>query len=526
MSNEVLRSYRVGGAGTRSRFRGRHRGGRVVFYIFLVLAACSLWMLYVTRDAVPMAQLIPRDQAFEIFVPDMLRGRVLFAASPVWKVVDEGSALAALPRQLSDNFGLPEWVLNNTLHGLTHFSGNDGAGFSDVLCVTRMSRIGTLFEKLHMFASGVEDDWAGGLALRALPELGVYYAVRGRVLVISPSRDALIHALTLDHESALTPEVLAASAAAGQKDEAVFARLDASLAPQLGEGVEHLEAGLQLFADGVRVRLTLGLSPALRAALAPVLQPSDSPRALPAPAEGPLMVACNVGAPLPEAWRALRTAFPALALGADQGEGAALPEALRPVLDAAWTATGNNFWVTWRGVDATAMIPVPVLAAGISAQTSSLQAMLASIPAHPVPSEGFDWYPRLDAESGVAHIEFAGGPSMSPSLILDAEQLCVSTSRTELNRLAEAGFPSGTLPQKGLAYAHLRPQAAVADAVALGREFAAMGAVRGLDAAAFESAAEVWQTRAQSVTDVGLLLQNSEGGVRLDLEARFAVSAP
>jgi hypothetical protein len=498
----------------------------MVLYFFLAMALCGIWMLYATRDAVPMAQLIPRGQAYEVFVPDMLRGRVLFAASPIWNVVDERSPLAALPQQLSDNFGLPEWVLNNTLHGLTHFSGNDAAAFSDVLCVTRMSRIGTLFEKLHMFASGVEDDWAGGLALRALPDLGVFYAVRGRVLVISPSRDALIHALTLDGASALTREELAASASAGQKDEAVFARLDASLAPQLGEGVERLEAGLQLFADGVRVRLSLGLSPALRMALAPVLRSGESAPALPLPAEGPLVLACNLGAPLPEAWLALRAAFPWLSQGTGQGTEPVVPEALRPLLDAAWGATGNQVWVSWRGVDPLAMFPAPALVAGIAAETAGLQPLLSALPPYPVPAEGFDWYPRMDAESGVAHIEFAGGPSLSPSLILDGDRVVLSTSRAALGSLMETGFPSGTLPQKGLAYAHLRPEAAVADAVAIGREFAAMGGVRGYNKETFEEAALVWQARARQVSDVGLLLQAHETGVRLDLEARFGASAP
>lgn len=524
MSNEVLRSFSSGQR--RTRFRGRNRGGRILSALFVVVAITGLWALYTTRDAVSMARLIPRGQAYQVFVPDMLRARVLAINSPVWAVLGDDTRWASLPKQMSDNFGLPEWVLNNTLHGLTHLSGNDAGTFSDVVCLTRMSRIGTIFERFHGFSTSVKDDWAGGLHLRSLPDLGVYYAVRGRVLAISPSRDALIHALTLDDGEAMSEAELVAAAETGQKDEAVFARFDAALAPALGAGVDEIQAGLQLFPEGIRVRLNLGLSPALLAALRPVLQPGATGPALPVPAEGPLMIACNAGVPLSDAWRVLRAAFPPLPAWPNPGEESIFPVALRPVLDTAWNAAGNEFWLTWRDVAPQAMLPVPELLGGISADTTALAPVLAGLPEAPVPEEGFDWSPRTNAESGVTRIEFAGGPAMSPSLSLEGNQVVLSTSEVALTNLMQSGVPTGVLPQKGLAYAHLRPQAAIDDVAALGKEFAAMGAVRGMNAEGFDDAVTQWKSRLGRVTDVGLLLQANDAGLRLDFEARFGPSTP
>lgn len=518
MSGEVVRAY-APGTGRKRRRRGG-RGGNLLLGLVAAGLLASLWMLYATRDAMPMHRVVPAGQAYRVLIPDLLRGRAALAASPVWRVAGEQGALAGVPARLSGDFGLPPWVANNTLHGLTHLSGNDTAAFSDWLCVVRMSRIGVLLERLHRFTGEVARDPAGGLALRALPRHGMHYAVRGRLLILSPSRDALIRALTLAPDAAAAPADLAPPGDRGGDD---ILHAFAELPPDApgGAHIASVRISLRLPQDGIRLGVQAVPRAALREALPGLLAARD-PGSLPAAADGALALSFNAGMPLPRAWDELRTAFPALP--APPGASADDGDPLAALLRAAWNGIGATGWISWVGVAPLATLPVPELVGGLAAD-AAVGALLANVPADaPVPPDGIDLTPRRDPETGVAYVDLLGGPDISPCAVADGGRMLAGSSRNALARVAAAP-PAGNLPQPGLAYARLRPEALAADLAALGRELAAIGMIAGLDPPAYEAAAAGWIRRAAAVREIAALLHNpTHDGLRLDIEARFATA--
>lgn len=68
--------------------------------------------------------------------------------------------------------------------------------------------MGLLLERIHTFADFIQDDEAGGLHLRYLPDARLYYAVRGRILIVTPSRDRLVESLTLPAGEAMGAETV------------------------------------------------------------------------------------------------------------------------------------------------------------------------------------------------------------------------------------------------------------------------------------------------------------------------------
>ncbi|HNR30818.1 MAG TPA: hypothetical protein PKI11_08000, partial [Candidatus Hydrogenedentes bacterium] len=237
----------------------RRKGGCFGSLLLGTLAVLLVWALWATRDSYSMHELIPDGQHYQVFVGGLLNKRESIAASPAWALAPRGSAIAELPELLRRNFGMPDWLLNNLVYDGCHVSGHDAARFDDVLFVTRMSRVGCLAEKFHRFV-GVAGDFTGGLRLRFFAPANLYYAVRGRVLVASPSRNAVIRAVTLRREDALPQDVLAKGLEeAGGAD--VYGRF----------AFEETEAAGEVFADA-RVMLRFeetGMSAMLHGALRP-----------------------------------------------------------------------------------------------------------------------------------------------------------------------------------------------------------------------------------------------------------------
>ncbi|MCC6142493.1 MAG: hypothetical protein IT368_01680, partial [Candidatus Hydrogenedentes bacterium] len=209
--SEAPRIY-SGGLGKR-----RRRGQAGIWIRRGLLAAIVLsvvWFFWSTRDSYSMEELIPADAQYRVYINGLVPKREEIVASPVWALAPEESVLGRLQAQLAANLGFPEWILNNLVYGLCQFSGRDTDAFSDMIFVTRMSRIGCVIERFRSFALDVEDDLAGGLELRRIREPELYYAVRGRVLVLSPSRKAVIDAVTLLPDEALPESALETAALA------------------------------------------------------------------------------------------------------------------------------------------------------------------------------------------------------------------------------------------------------------------------------------------------------------------------
>ncbi|HJP36738.1 MAG TPA: hypothetical protein QF901_12195 [Gammaproteobacteria bacterium] len=72
-----------------------------------------------------MEQYIAHNARLELFVTDLLAKRGDAARSGVWRLLPEDHPLAGAPQWLTDDFGLPEWVLPNIVGVRVHVSSSD-----------------------------------------------------------------------------------------------------------------------------------------------------------------------------------------------------------------------------------------------------------------------------------------------------------------------------------------------------------------------------------------------------------------
>lgn len=525
MSEEVLRSFHPGPGVRRRRRVLRGKGGILARIIPVLLILTLLLALWSTRDTHSMGDLIPADQAYEIYLGDLLRNRAHLAQSRVWQLAPQGSALAKLPSQMSANFGLPEWLLNNLISDLCHISGNDLKQFDDLLFATRMSRIGSLAERFHRFIPGLEKDKAGGLHLRALPELNLYYAVRGRVLLASRSRKALIQALTLRHGEALGETALRQGMREmGAQEIAARLRLDAD--DPMGNVFSSVQIATNLDADTARASLQGVLRPEWREPLADLLEGSR-PTLLKLPPEGMLVFSANFGKNLPAIWTGLGEAtgrhlemnamLESLAefIG---GDTVLLNEAM--ALMAGQLGPGIRF--AWLGIDLNAMIPTPELAFWFDVASGTVPDFLSAIPPPPGDIPAWASYPRYQPETGAIHIPMIDGPSLEPTFALHDGALMACSSRLAAERLLSQPLGGENLNQPGNLFLRLRPYPAVEAIVNAGLEVADLGVIRGHNAETFRAAAAPWLATARQIDEIAALAAHENGEVRLDIKLLIA----
>ena len=207
--SEAPRTYmRWGQSGGFSGGPGRegNRTLRVVLALAVVFIAFVLW---VSRDTTPVHEFIALDQNIQLVVPQAMLNRERVAGTPIWSSVSKATRLARAHELLNENFGFPEWVLRNLVGGDVIITGNDLDQMSDLLYITRMTTVGCVIQRMIRLRPGIKGEWAGGLKLRKFVEADIWYAARGRTLIASSSREALVRALTLRPEERTDAEAVA-----------------------------------------------------------------------------------------------------------------------------------------------------------------------------------------------------------------------------------------------------------------------------------------------------------------------------
>ncbi len=179
--------------------RYKRRGGFFKFlFKILVLAVIifSFWFFWITRDLYPVERFIPSSPAFEIFSPQLMQNYQNIFTSPLWNLAEPSSSVYEVKKLLFDEHKIPLWIIKHLIYDFFYLSMNDLQSFEDSLIIIRLSRIGCVIEKFYSFTQPVEIDWAGGLNLKYIPEQKLYYARKGRILLLSTNRETLIQALT------------------------------------------------------------------------------------------------------------------------------------------------------------------------------------------------------------------------------------------------------------------------------------------------------------------------------------------
>lgn len=488
--------------------RKRRRRAVGVGRVLLMAAAAGLgWVLWVTRDTYSPHELIPATPPGELYIADLPAQREKLGEAAWWGMFPAGSAAQRLQELLRSDPGVPSWVLNHLFPDVAHVAMVHPENFSEVVVTTRVTRLLALLERFHGLMPGISEDAAGGLALRRVDDAGIYYAVRGRMLAASPSRRALIHALTLSREEALSAEKYAERAEAA-RSQGVLVGVRGAALPQLRDFVELAEATVAY--DGTRVQLSARIrtAPPLTTALVPLLA-NAVPVELPPPLDGVAAVSLDLGLPLGELMpRLLDAAGMEMTLGeivsafaASQGTEAAPLMALGHLFE----TTGTSFTLSWTGVDVLEMVPVPEFVFWAPAETGILRSAMAELPVPPSGTPVWATYPRFDGDAGAVRLPMMGGPSIEPTFALFEEGLLLSSSRTLHERIVSAGNTlRSDAPGRANLHVVVHPLRLINAVGDLGRELAAMGLLRGFTAETWEATINEMQKAAQSVQVVSL----------------------
>jgi len=509
---DTVRSYtRVTAAASHKRRRGalrRRRWGRGSLILLLFLVLFCVYVLFATRDSVEPGSLVAGDHRYHIVLRDLVQNRGEIAASQAWQALPESLRRSTLAIAFESDLGLPDWVQNHLITRDCFVSGDDFRAFSDPVLVTKMTRLGAFLTRAHMFLPAIKTDPAGGLGLYHVDDPNLYYAVRGRVLAVSPSRKALIRALTLQSKDGMEGEAFAKAVAGGGSEQvsgsAVFPDDDA-----IGEWLRSLSFALRLDGVEARMKCRAAPSPKLQELLAPLIADA-SPQQLLLPPEGLMMVSADFGIPVESLWRALGriTGWPFFTEDQWRRWGALADE--KPP-DAFQTAgamlgpLGPGIRLSWCGMDLNEIIPVPLLVVTLDTGTIAAADLLAKMPPPPGGAEPWESYPRLDEERKIVYVPMIGGPSIEPAAGPYGKSLLISNSHPLASELVASNVAPRFVGEHGNLYLSLRPLGCVNAIVDTGRLLAQYGLLKGCDQASFEELAKRWIEGARTLDQAELL---------------------
>lgn len=205
--SDAIRSFSRRGSGGATG-GGIAPSGSFIFTRF-VIAALVLFVIssfWISRDTHRIQQFVERAPASLIVAQHLLQNRDEFFTSPSWNALSDSVQSHPVPLVLATPFSAPDWVLRNIIGRHLLITTQGTTNFGEAIYITRMSRVGVLLERVLRRRSSNQSEDSGGLRLRYLSESDLYYAVRGRVLLLSPSRHALVHTLTLSDAERIPDE--------------------------------------------------------------------------------------------------------------------------------------------------------------------------------------------------------------------------------------------------------------------------------------------------------------------------------
>jgi len=518
--SETVRNYSGSGGQVRPG-KWKSRGGCLRQSIILtVILLAALW--WITRDTDDVAAFMPAGLRYNVVVADPVNGRERMVSSAVWNAWPDIASRERLLQHFRQDPGLPQWVMNNLVTERLYLFGDDVRAFSDVLAITRMSRIGALLEKFHSLSGSVTNDYAGGLRLRHAADDGVYYAVRGRVLLISPDRDALIRSLTLRQGAAIDEMTQEELERPGAEDFRGTVQLAAD--DPLGDSFESIAFAVRIDDDQAYAKCHAVIRDTARPRFGPLLN-GTKPYPLEVPLPGAIELSANFGKPVREVWASLGEALESAWLNAAQwqkweaGADDGAPTNAQFVTGLTGPL-GPGIRLSCTGIDLNEMAPMPILVGAVQNPPGGLPA-LDTLPPPPPGAKPWDSYPRYDAEKKLAHIPLIGGGSLHPAAALTGRHLIVSTN-FDAAETAASSVPSGTLPEEGNVYIRVQPKPVIEGLTGALRQFAEVGMLRGYTLESFDAAAETWTASASRVHELVVIASGVADSIDAELRVHCA----
>jgi len=516
--SDTPRVLRASHSGFRVSRKRRNRSlVRIGFVAFLGLSAYLVW---ISRDTHTVSEFVPESATLRVIAPDPVAARDRALASRVWESVPRTLAVASVPEMLDVDYGVPPWVRRNLLGRGAVFFADDVDTWQDAVVVTRMTRVGCWTERLLRRTPASDREWAGGLNLRYWEPADLFYAARGRTLLVARSRDALIRALTLDPDRRATPDSI----------DAILRRTSVEdfygTMRLAGDGpVRRVRFAGRIDASRALVRLEGEFREATRRALEPSLA-GLGPRPLVAPYPGPLGVSVHLDTNVKDTWAALgeMSGMPWLSRAQwrdwetqrGSGPASALARLLAPL--------GPAAWFTWLDVDLNEMAPTPVLAGGFAGDPDRLGATLDAIAAETgspirLARDGAD-----AADLRFVSVPFRSGPAAHPTGVWHDGAFRFSTDSRWASRIVSGDMPEpDSIPREGNILIRVAPEALVDMLVRTGRDLVRERLLEGYDAQSFEEDAAVWLERAAALDAIELL--GTVTPASFEVEARV-VAAP
>ncbi|NUM56022.1 MAG: hypothetical protein HUU46_20475 [Candidatus Hydrogenedentes bacterium] len=527
--SDVVRNY----TGSGGRIKGRSIGARGSGCLGRIALGCVVLLLFVlwfTRNSYEATAFIPAGSRYNVVLSDPVNGLDRITASDVWNTWPDAASRDALLRKLRQDPGVPRWVLNNLLTQRLYLTGGDVRTFSDALAITHMSRIGTLLERLLVFGSGITGDYAGGLRMRHIEKSGIYYAVRGRILILSANRDVLVHSLTLQPGAALDDVERDNLLTEGAED--VRGTVQLAEDDPLGDAFESIAFAVRIDNDRAYAKCHATIRESARARFGPLLNGAN-PYALATPIPGMVEVSANFGKPVREVWASLGEALESSWLNASQWQAWEAPSAdgaprVAQTITSMLGPLGPSIRLSCTGFDQNEMVPVPILVGTLQVPAGAIP-NLGALPPPPTGANPWDIYPRYNADKKLASVPLVGGPSLEPAALLAGRDLVFGTSRTAVEGFTQQGPATGELGEQANLFARVYPEPLVREGAAALRQLAEVGMLKGYDLGSFDTAARGWITSAARVKEVVLVAAGTDNAIDAELRivcGETAVTSP
>lgn len=510
--------------GSNASRRLRKRGTGLVKYSVVILGIALAWFLWITRDVYPISNFILQGSQLEFYIHDIMEKQEKVLKSKVFQATPDSIEAKRSVSAFSEDIPLPRWLLNNLNHGVCYISRSTTTDPRTLLVVTRMTRIGCLAERILRLFPEVTWDYAGGLNLYRVQNMGVYYAVRGRTFLLSPDRGRLIEALTIVPEHCLDKVLFEEnSRVAGNAD--LYCRMLPHAWPSLEPFFSDVTIAFRIEPDALRLMLSATFTPRFTEQCASIL-PVGQQTILPAPFDAMAAVSLNFGRPLPEVLQGLNlmlqahgypihTLWPQESADADTGSIAHFQRLLVPLLQSA----GPTARLGWFGVDALEMVPTPLVAATFQVDIDTLLLCFERInPPNSRPSEGMDWSLVFKEELMMAHAPFVGGPNMKPTIAKFRDGILLSTSLPLAERLQENPSLVADFKREGNLFIHARPLEIAESILSAAKELAASGLLKGYNEETLQQVAQPWLTFAHTLQSAVLLASWNDGRFRAEIK--------